>query len=248
MITMRNILYKLLHKIKLVRKIQNISNFFWNNIYFSYPENIEKKACLYKKILLIAPHPDDETFWMWWFLYTFRDKIDIVRITNKKNKMRYNEAKNLLSYLDKNNEEPMFIFDDENINTKYLCMQLKNMCIKKQYDVICVPSIFDCHHDHLQITKIIKDVFWGNYNLIQCDVLQYEVWNTLVPTHYLNITENIEHKKKMMNIFFSQLKTVNYIDWVLSLNKYRWFQNSINWYCEWYILTTMKEFISLYQK
>lgn len=86
-------------------------------------------------------------------------------------------------------------------------------------DVVYLPSFIDRHNDHVtlnyyffQALKNLKKNFM---------IYSYEVWTTLIPNVVVDISDQVEIKKRAMACYPSQLAGHNWLEGTLSLNRYR---------------------------
>lgn len=85
-------------------------------------------------------------------------------------------------------------------------------------DVIYAPSLWESHPDHRATSMAVLEAV-RRYG--RCEVLLYEVSAPARPNYLLNISEVWAQKTEAMQCFASQNSTVNYPDFVSSLNRYR---------------------------
>ena len=79
------------------------------------------------------------------------------------------------------------------------------------YDLIALPNWLDSHRDHVGLSQIIFELAADGKIHKNTKILFYEVWSTLsLPTHYLDLTQNLHKKISAINIYESQLKEINY--------------------------------------
>ena len=246
------------HQKQKLAKLTNLANYtttFLFNKVGSWPALLpEERLRSYRKVLFLAPHQDDEAFSLGGTVSLWNSfqstRIAFVWFSRANDRGRSNEARQFMAALDcaKGNlgVEPL-PFADENVPVKRSREKIREMISSIQPDLLCVPSIFDAHMDHLRLNvalrKAIGDLDWVG------DVMQYEVWNSLPPTHSIDISAVIEQKRSLMEIFRSQLNEPNraYIDRMLSLNHYRGLPFQID-AAEGVILTTSTEFLKFANK
>lgn len=180
-----------------------------------------------EKILVLAPHPDDESIWCWWLLLKYSTNCDVIVLTDgcywgKSNQSldkivadRQCELAQAMEYCGIEN------YSFLNIQDSCLC---ENFTVFAQidlskYDKIFCPSPNDNHQDH-------KCVYWFISRMKHtAQVFGYEVRSTLNdPSHYIDISDIIELKKTMINFHTSQVEQVDYVNKIIWLNCYRWIQ------------------------
>jgi len=184
---------------------------------FPYPKEFNKD---FKKCVVFAPHPDDETIGLGGFMLKYNSKIKGVYIfTNKDNEVRVEEAKNVSEKL---NIPFNFVGNDIRISEKEVIESVRDIMFSTNPDVICIPSFYETHVDHFHLyhltMKVLKEIKYDGH------ILMYEVWNTLTPNYIVDISNEIEDKETLIKLYKSQIKEFDYIRFVKGLNTYRGMQ------------------------
>lgn len=97
-------------------------------------------------------------------------------------------------------------------------------CVKRlKPDVVLLPWFLDGQHDH-RVANILYA--WGCGDL-DCTVLGYEIWSLCQPNAVLDITEYLDEKLALVNIYQTQLATVDYASYVRGLAQSRAFLQSV---------------------
>ncbi len=200
------------------------------------------------KILVIAPHQDDEVLGCGGFIKKNIDdgnSVTILFITsgwsgiknkkisqNDKIKIREIEAKKAGKILGIKN----FIFlrkEDRSIYTdKTLLSELVKVIQTIQPNIILSPHQNDSDFEHKIINKLTKEAAWlAKEGVLISDlppaqklnrILFYEVWTPIVkPTLYVDITNQMNLKIEAMKQYESQLVQRNYIAIITGLNMFR---------------------------
>lgn len=205
----------------------------------------------YKNVLVLAPHPDDEVFGMGGTLLILKElhsKVRIVWMTNRLNKTRTSESMAVLNRLDISQSfDETFPFSGEHIIVSEIKRYLAQLISEISPQLICTPSIFDSHIDHarlnLALAYSINRAKWNG------NIFQYEVWNTLIPNALINITDVIDNKYDLMQLYKSQTSENKfaYTERMISLNKYRGLSNTIG-YAEGFIHTLSESYCKLVLK
>ena len=161
------------------------------------------------KMLVVAPHPDDETIGCGGLLSRFADQCEVLLLTDGRvggdPKVRINEFHQAM--------------DAFGVNVQYL-LDLKDggICFSERkiidfdyskYSKIFVTGDTDCHMDHrAAFFSVIEGVKASGGNL----VYKYEVGTPLtVCSDYLDISDVIEKKKTQIGLYKSQLNTIDYV-------------------------------------
>jgi len=181
------------------------------------------------KIIVIAPHPDDETFGCGGFLLKekkFGSKIYWINITSITEKYGWQKDKiikrnkEIIKVANKykfdsyfNLDYPTTKLDTFSIND--IIENLSAVILKIKPNIILIPNAYDIHTDH-QITAkaAIACTKWFRYPFIK-KCLSYE---TLSETHlsqgpkffkpnvFIDITKNLDKKIEIMNIYKSEIE------------------------------------------
>lgn len=192
-----------------------------------YKKTQEWKIKPSDRFLLLAPHADDETIGCGGFLLKYGSQCDVVLLTDgrygdnevdpeKMIEIRKKEFQNVMSsYAVKSIQ--MLNIEDGRLIDSFKDFSTLNF---KGYDYVLMPHPMDFHKDHIAVACLFKRLcrtrpFNGR-------VVYYEVWNTLGrPTHYVDISDVIEEKERLINMYSSQTKNINYASRILGLNHYR---------------------------
>ena len=74
--------------------------------------------------------------------------------------------------------------------------ELKQILNKIRPEIVYLPFFLEEHPDHRAVNKILFDVVKGiNFNF---DCMGYEVWTPLFPNCYVDISNQIEIKKRAL--------------------------------------------------
>ncbi|MBM7716594.1 LmbE family N-acetylglucosaminyl deacetylase [Bacillus thermophilus] len=187
-----------------------------------------------KKVLVLAPHPDDEVIGAGGSLLKHRDyenEVHIVFITDGSNgrtreqsieetiRVREKEAINLCNVL---SADYSFLKCKDG---EYIPEQSKIQWMRKKIESynptdIYLPHLDDSHRDHF-MTNIL---FFEALNSLPeqgRNIWQYEVWSPVSPNIVINISNEFERKRELMLLYESQLQLIPYDKIMEGLNKYR---------------------------
>ncbi|WP_461496861.1 PIG-L deacetylase family protein [Ramlibacter sp.] len=181
-------------------------------------------------MLVIAPHPDDETLGCGGTLARLAPACDVhvLLVTNgdgggdlppETSALRKQEMAAAVRTLGIANEvlhldEPDGRFDD----TSSFRAALAAIVQRLQPDWVFLPWLGDSHPDHSRISRASSQVL--RRSAVQ-RVLYYETWNPVPATHVVDITPVLETKKAAVLCHVTALKYGNYLDAMLGLNAYR---------------------------
>ena len=179
------------------------------------------------RILIIAPHPDDECIGAGGILSKYGELCEVIVLsdgrigqndmspeqTRKMRREEFEKEMELLSIA----KYSMLDYEDSKL---CLFSDILRDIDLRQYTKVFVTGDSDGNIDHTSAYKCVID---EAKKLIKCpQIYKYEVHEHLKsPTHFLDITDVIEEKKKLIECHKSQLKYVSYDEMAYSLNKYR---------------------------
>lgn len=158
------------------------------------------------KVLVLAPHPDDDVIGCGGTMAKHIDQGDEVKVIyfSNKNTEREKEARKASQILGTSDIE----FSDPQTLKKF-----------DDFNIIYVPSFLDSNPDHFGLAvdfakKIKKSPFSG-------EIYSYEVWTPIFANRLINIDKTFEKKIKALKCHASQLKDRNYIEATTGLAMYR---------------------------
>lgn len=200
------------------------------------------------KILIIAPHPDDECIGAGGLLSLYPELCDVIVLTDGRQgtkdimpedmkEIRRQEFEDEMKYV-KVHAYRMLGYKDGELLQHVDCLRDIDFA---GYTKVFIPWGDDNHPDHtaayLASMEQIK-----RQHISNAEIFQYEVH---VPfhdvTHMLDITSNIEKKLKLIQFHNSQVSSVDYDQIAKALGKYRACQcNLPENYIETYLQTDIK--------
>lgn len=178
------------------------------------------------RILIIAPHPDDETYGCGGVLLKHRGQCDVVLLaygeTGNPNwtkdrtlRVRREELRTAMEMAGATIVAELGIPNkkvDENLG-KISGLDYSH------YDYIFLPNRRDIHPDHNCVYKAVKRAKTLKNSAV---VLQYEMWGTMLgATHYLDISDVMEDKEKLMLCYKSQEERIPYCARIKARDYYR---------------------------
>lgn len=179
------------------------------------------------KILILAPHADDESIGCGGLLLKYAKQCVVVCLTdgrlgdpnmpmNELMRIRKEEFIGVMNFSKVKDYQFLNLQDGNLINEfdKFSKIDFEN------FDFIFIPNILDQHPDHkavgIHLAKLLKS------KKIKSKICMYEVWNALaLPNSYIDISDIPEKKKEMVSLYQSQTKHIDYQNRILSLNNYR---------------------------
>jgi len=207
------------------------------------------------KILVVAPHPDDECIGAGGLLKKYSKQCDVWLLTDGSQGRTSEQSPYDIKQIRKQEflKEMVALdiahyrmFDIEDGTLSQHLDHLNNE------DLSCYTKIFvtnknDTHLDHRAAYNIVKNAL--QYQKLQnIEVYQYEINAPLSQvSHFVDIGNDIESKRFLIELHKSQIAILNYSEMAVYLNKYRaasfGFQNS---YIETYLLSDIDELVNEY--
>lgn len=197
-----------------------------------------------ERVLVIAPHPDDEVIGcggtllqhiqcedrVFIFYATSGELFDTVENYNDKCNIRNSEIDKMASIASFD-----IILQSEiparEIREKYtvITKRLEKVLRKIKPTIIYLPHENETDFDHKLVHQITKEAYFLSKlhkntctNSVKATLLGYEVWTPMQAMYRLNNIELYADKKKqLINAYNSQIKDLDYADGMLGLNQYR---------------------------
>lgn len=179
-----------------------------------------------KKVVVLAPHPDDEVFGCAGAIAAHLKhghKVDVVILTDgsrqgvaEKRSGESRQAADVLGY----GEPVCWGIQDRALScTPDLVQRLGAFIQSVGADLLYAPSPWEIHPDHRQASRLAAEAVLSLKT--PCRLAFYEVGSPLRPNVFLDITEHSDLKSKAMSCFDSQQEFQNYREKILALNRYR---------------------------
>ncbi len=189
------------------------------------------------KILIIAPHPDDEVIACGGFIAKYHNQIDILCVNSsgiqypgetlpaeEVAQIRCDEFYSTMKlagvnkcYIEKLWGKPVMIEEMQGHYNDYL-----SRFDMKDYDFILVPHKEDAHPEHRFVGNILLKHFLETQGYKEnLKILRYELWSPLKePNYYEDITDFADKKRELI-LNYKIRDGKNYAERILALNKYR---------------------------
>lgn len=215
-----------------------------------------------KKILILAPHPDDETIGCGGLIAKAKKSGSDVRVvfftdgsagvsdkklTNaQRAKLREREAKSACIVLGLKESDLVFWrYQDGKLTTNSASVKLLNNLLTAYLpDIVLTPFISDPHPDHAETSAILRKSL--EVLNIDPEIMQYEVWTPILANRTLSIDESIKLKMSSLGNYKSQISSRDYLDGVEGLNRYRGAMTGQSRYVEAFFTCNKKIFLDLY--
>jgi LmbE family N-acetylglucosaminyl deacetylase len=185
------------------------------------------------RILIVAPHPDDECIGVGGILSQYPEKCTVVVCTDGRRscgnenplkivKTRTEEFQKEMEFLHITNYQQLYI-EDGTLMQHEDCLDEIDISV---YTKIFFPHNLDGHPDHTATyMSVLKQARNGN---IVAELYMYEVHKQLqTVSHYLDITYDIDKKLKLISFHTSQLENTKYDEMILYSSQFRALQLSL---------------------
>jgi len=261
-------LYKALLSLNSLRKIIGF-NAFSKAAKFNYHREINSEISHIKKVLILAPHPDDEVFGMGGMIAKLSKNEALIKViyfcdgsggiregkvltksekqklveTRKREAARTGDILNI-------NEQSFFGYPDNKLTVSQAAVKALEDLIKKDTpDIIFLTSFLDNHPDHRVVNQILLKAL-GHVSeeiLRNIQIWAYEVWTPIYPNRIFSINDVAETKSLAIDEYKSQLETRGYKQAIFGLNQYRAEINGFEGYAEAFFATTPEMYKELYK-
>lgn len=197
---------------------------------FAWPKVIKKPKG--KRVLVLAPHMDDEIIGCGGVIRKHtqdRDDVTVIYFTAGDKGNSSLKSDQALSEIRK--EETRAANQVLGIQHAYFLDypdamdgvweddgRLRELLTVIKPDLIYLPPYYDLHTDHRKTNWLFREVAQGQYTGTLCI---YEVWTPVNPNRIVNITQQMEDKLEAMRLCKSQTDTLDYVTFAKSLNQYR---------------------------
>jgi LmbE family N-acetylglucosaminyl deacetylase len=242
------------------------SQLFFNSTQFDFHIQIIDQIQA-KKVLVLAPHPDDDSFGCGGSIrkmatngsevtvaYFCDGSGGIPEVTSVnqifRNKelaeTRKKEAKATVGILGIS-EQVFFGYKDGELSKGKAVIKAVSDLIKRvKPDIIFVPSFIDNHPDHRAVNDILINFL--DKNVAHFEIWAYEVWTPIYANRIVLINDEKEAKEQSMLAHQSQLDARGYDKAILGLNQYRAQINNRTGLAEAYFASSPSVYKELYKK
>jgi LmbE family N-acetylglucosaminyl deacetylase len=183
-----------------------------------------------KKVLVFAPHPDDETLGCGGTLAQLAQicPVKVVLVTDGSGagelpagtaEIRQEEFKNALKVLGVTDTLLLNQPDGAFQGSPTLSRQVQALLHDYQPTWVFMPSPLDYHRDHLRITAFLEPLCRAVPSVTH--LVFYEIWAPVPATHVVDITDQIAIKHDALNKHVTALACGDYLEASDGLNRYR---------------------------
>lgn len=229
---------------KILRKI----DYFYKNLENIDIEKIDIKKD--EKILIISPHPDDESIGCSGVMLTYPDNVKVVCVTDGRYGDSSIEPQEMVSIREQEFKAAMEMAKVSN----YQFLSVEDGKVKENFKIfesidfngykhIFIPNYLDRHFDHKAISHHIYTLI--KHGKISTDTLiyYYEVWNSVpVVNSFIDLSSLVDRKRDIISNYSSQLKHIDYTEKIIGLNRFRGLALELE-VAECYMRLTVYEFL-----
>lgn len=182
------------------------------------------------KVLVFAPHPDDETLGCGGTLAQLAKlcPVKVVLVTDGSgagglppgaDKVRQAEFVRALAVLGITDTLKLGQPDGAFQSTPELHKQVQTLLSDYQPDWVFLPSPLDYHRDHVRIAAFLEPLCRQSSSVNQ--LLFYEIWAPVPATHVVDITDHVQLKKMALLEHATAMSHGDYERAMDGLNRYR---------------------------
>ena len=182
------------------------------------------------RILIVAPHPDDEAVGCGGLLVKHGTQCDIMLLTDGRKGYLSSDCVDedwLASEREKELRQMAISVGVQKISALHIpdgtLASHKERVVQEDisgYSIVFVPNRHERHKDHCVVTKWFQSMI--KKKKLKCRLYEYEVWSPLAnPTDYLDISDVIGQKQMLVQFYQTQLKYLDYTKMATCLNGYR---------------------------
>lgn len=178
-----------------------------------------------QKVLIIAPHPDDEVIGMGGTLAQMIDNqcnVDVISLTFGADKPSVEEAQKCADFL---NYKFIHFFDftpktitmdDETLKT------FAHTIEKSKPDIIFVPFMLDDHDDHRRASDLLLSSVEKKYlkNIDHIQIWAYQVYTAIPLNAVVNITNTMEKKLEAIEMYQSRFSQRHWSHFAMGLSAF----------------------------
>jgi LmbE family N-acetylglucosaminyl deacetylase len=189
------------------------------------------------RVLVLAPHPDDEIFGCGGAIMQHLvqgDAVTVVILTDGRAAIEHTNSLSMMQYIETRRQESrnaaailgyqdlaFWEFHDRELSCdETLIYRLQQLIETEKFDNVYAPSPFEVHPDHYALAvAAITAVSRCQQSFV--NLIMYEIAVPLRPNVLFDLTPFWERKQQAMACFVSQLEKKKYDQYINSLNAYR---------------------------
>lgn len=195
------------------------------------------------RILVVAPHPDDESIGCGGLIASYGRQCDVLLVTDG-----YNRKTGDPSIAGTREKEFIRAMELAGVG-KYTCLRIPEGEIPQNsdkikavdlggYKYVFVPNKYENHRDHRAVYKAFKRLTGGKKRPVLCE---YEVWTALRETNLIHDISAVAEKKiDMIKCHESQIGDLDYVGMIMGLAAYRGRQRGMEYAEAYYSKAELK--------
>ena len=216
-----------------------------------------------QRALVFSPHPDDDILSSGGTILKLLKngcKVNVIYLTSGDYEInpgeeditlseeavkREKESKEVSSRLGTNVEfwrypTKSIKIDDEAVN------RVRKAYTRLQPDIVFMPFIADDHDDHRRSVHLFYKAFKDFQNL-NFKIWAYQVYSTVIPNVVVDITDVVDEKINLVNLWQSQRKSRDWAHYIRGLNAFnsRFLKSNQPRYAECFFVVPANEYIDL---
>jgi LmbE family N-acetylglucosaminyl deacetylase len=207
-----------------------------------------------KKLLVIAPHPDDDTFGAGGTLTKATASgahVSVVYVTDGSSDPDQAELirREAVQVCDAMGATPTFLglqprgipVDDSGLNSR-----LTSLFRDLDPDAIFISFLLDDHDDHRRVNELLLTVA-GGLRPSGVEVWAYQIYSTVIPNVVVDITGEVETKRELVRMWRSVSGNRDWAHYVLGMNaaNCRYLPTSEPAYAETFFVVPIEEYLEL---
>ncbi len=203
-----------------------------------------------KKVMVFAPHPDDETLGCGGTLARLVERCDVkvVLVTDGSGAgglpdgaatTRQREFQRALARLGITDFECLQQPDGAFVGSKILEHQILKLMRAFQPNWVFMPSPLDYHRDHIRISSFVEPLS-RRVASVEC-LLFFEIWAPIPASHVVDVTDYMETRQAALSEHVTALACGDYLRAAEGLARYRGLYLGINRMAEAFLVESLEQ-------
>lgn len=217
-----------------------------------------------RRVLVLAPHMDDETIGCGGAILAHRAAgaaVEVAFLTDgsrgflpqelarrseaERIAIRREEAGRACEILDVAGLHYLDLPDGRSQVGNGPLRRLQDLFCAVKPDLVYLPFMTDAHRDHRILNELFFDLVRENTAWRSLPVCCYEVWTPLYPNSIIDITAYMDTKMTALACYESQLRLNDYLSSVRGLNAYRAIANHSRGFAEAFYQTSASQYLQM---
>ena len=184
------------------------------------------------RILIVSPHPDDESIGCGGLMLVYGDQCEILLLTDGRKGYDSNFPIDEDELVELRKRELQSAVEIAGIDRSHIYMlgipdgMLSEYMDKVRefdftsYQYIFVPNHYERHKDHAPVSKLVQNIC--QHQKSGAHIYEYEVWSPLPSfSEVLDLGDVMELKVEMIQQYKTQIRFLDYVAMTKALNRYR---------------------------